>query len=74
MGLGRQVIVIGAQRLFMHTGSDAGVATFTYVSQTNRTGLVILTNGAKGGQLYAPLVRATGRDPAFAELLETMSE
>jgi CubicO group peptidase (beta-lactamase class C family) len=73
-GLGWQIIVIGKQRFFLHTGSDDGVATFAYVSPTNHTGLVILTNGAKGGQLYAPLVKATGQDPALARLLEAMSQ
>lgn len=73
-GLGWQVIVIGQERFFMHTGSDDGVATFAYVSPTNRTGLVILTNGAKGGDLYLPLVKAMGQDPRFTAFLTALSK
>jgi CubicO group peptidase (beta-lactamase class C family) len=71
-GLGWQVIAIGSQLFLMHTGSDEGVAAFAYLSPTNHTGLVILTNGAKGSRLYAPLLKLTGQDEALAKLVGAM--
>jgi CubicO group peptidase (beta-lactamase class C family) len=57
MALGWEAITFGAHVYLTHDGSDDGVKTFAFVSPTERTGLVILTNGDEGVKLYLPILQ-----------------
>ncbi len=70
MGLGWMVIRFKQTTLLMHTGHDPGVHTFAYLSPTNGTGAVILTNGEKGKSIVAPILKEIGAEPELVALLE----
>jgi CubicO group peptidase (beta-lactamase class C family) len=69
MGLGWEIVRLGRETFLMHSGSDAGEYAFGYFSPTNRTGTVVLTNGAKGERLLLPILDRLGDD---ATLLKAM--
>ena len=70
MGLGWMVIRFKQTTFLMHTGHDPGVHTFAYLSPTNGTGAVILTNGENGKRVVAPLLKEIGAEPELVALLE----
>jgi len=70
MGLGWEVIRFKQTTFLMHTGHDPGVYTFAYLSPTNGTGAVILTNGENGKRVIAPILKEIGAEPELVALLE----
>ena len=69
MGLGWQVLRFKKKTVFMHTGRDPGVYTFTYLCPTTGSGAVILTNGENGNKVVVPLLQRLAAEPEFVEFL-----
>ncbi len=69
MGLGWQVLRFKKKTVFMHTGRDPGVYTFTYLCPTTGSGAVILMNGENGNKVVVPLLQRLAAEPEFVEFL-----
>ena len=73
MALGWELYVIKGVRYFMHTGADDGTFTFAYFSPDSKSGAVIFTNSSNGAKAVLPLLRTTGKDRPFVELLGALA-
>jgi CubicO group peptidase (beta-lactamase class C family) len=72
-GLGWEVFEFADERFLFHTGKDKGVFTLAYFSPTNRSGTVILTNGAEGARIVLPLLDGLDRNSAFVKFLHVLA-
>lgn len=69
-GLGWEIFEYADHRVIQHGGADAGERALAYFDEQDRTGAVILTNGANGGKLIARIVEALyPENPAYHALL-----
>jgi CubicO group peptidase (beta-lactamase class C family) len=66
MGLGWQVVegLPEGRSAWLHTGADEGVRALVMVEPGTGDGVVILTNGDRGGETFEPIVGACLRDGA----------
>jgi CubicO group peptidase (beta-lactamase class C family) len=64
MGLGLQIVegLPDGRAAWLHTGADEGVRALVMLDRANGDGIVILTNGDRGGDTFTPLVSACLRD------------
>lgn len=72
-GLGWESFLIDGRRYLMHTGSDQGTFTFAYFSPDTRSGAVFFMNSSRGAAVVLPLLRLSGADPGFVDLLDRLA-
>lgn len=73
-GLSWSVLKSNNTVVLMHTGHDPGVYTFAYLSPTQRSGAVILTNGENGRKLIPIIMRDLDAPEAFVKILQVMMQ
>jgi CubicO group peptidase (beta-lactamase class C family) len=73
IGLSWEVDRFGEDVVLMHTGQDDGLFAFAYLDLTRRSGTVIFTNSAHGGDIVLPILERIGADPVFVAFLRSQS-
>jgi CubicO group peptidase (beta-lactamase class C family) len=68
IGMGWEVFKYPDATIVLHTGSDWGEQAAAYYIPERRTGAVILTNGAKGNQVWLNVVALLDSHPGFTAL------
>jgi CubicO group peptidase (beta-lactamase class C family) len=66
-GLGWKIMKFRNQTFLWHRGIDSGLYAICYFSASNRSGTVILTNGANGPRMVRPVMEGLAEDPAFID-------
>lgn len=66
MGLGWQIVqgLPGMRTVWLHTGADEGTRALVMLTPESGDGVIILSNGDRGGDTYEPIVNACLRDGA----------